>query len=322
MPRSRRGLRLPFPVVSSPAFRLDPQVQHAAARGARATLHGILASAVLATIKVLTGIVGNSYALVADGVESLLDIFSGVVVLGSLRVSAVPPNERFPFGYGRAEPLAALVVAGALVVTALGLAIQSVREVITPHHAPEPYTLVVLLVVIAAKEIMFRRLVRTGRTIGSQAIENDAWQHRSDAVTSIAAFAGITAALVLGPGYEAADDWAALFACGVIAWNGVRLFRGALAEVLDAAVPPDVVNRIRQIGLAVPGVHDLEKIRVRKSGLSYFAEIHIEVDGAISVREGHHIAHLVDEALQRSAIPLVGVALHVEPAPPASHART
>lgn len=316
-----RAARLYHPRVSSPAYRLDPQVATAAAAGARATLNGILASAVLAAVKVLTGIVGNSYALVADGVESMLDIISGVIVLGSLRISAVPPNDRFPFGYGRAEPLAGLVVSCALVLTAAGLAIQSVREVVTPHHAPAAYTLIVLVAVIAAKEVMFRRLVAAGRRINSQAIENDAWQHRSDALTSIAAFVGISIALYMGPGYEAADDWAALFACLVIAWNGGRLFRESLREVLDAAVPSPVVERIRAVGRTVPGVQDIEKIRVRKSGLWYFAEIHIVVDGGMPVRDGHTIGHEVDLALQRADLALGGIALHVEPAPESNRHR-
>lgn len=287
----------------------------AAAAGTRATAYGILASAALAAIKVLTGIAGNSYALIADGVESMLDILSGIVVIGGLRLAAVPPSERFPFGYGRAEPLAALVVACAIMAAAAGLAIQSVREIRTPHHAPAGYTLVVLVAVIIAKEAMFRLLVRAGRRIGSQAMQSDAWQHRSDALTSLAAFAGISVALVMGPGYEAADDWAALFACGVIAWNGARLFRDALGEVLDQAPSPAVEARVRQIGRDVPGVQAIEKVRVRKSGLYYFVEIHVEVDAAISVREGHEIGHRVDEALRRSDLPIAGIALHVEPAP-------
>lgn len=304
-----------MPDVRPSAPGSEAALADAAAAGTRATAYGILASAVLAAIKVLTGIAGNSYALVADGVESMLDILSGIVVIGGLRLATVPPSERFPFGYGRAEPLAALVVACGIMAAAAGLAIQSVREIRTPHHAPAGYTLVVLVAVIVAKEAMFRALVRAGRRIGSQAMQSDAWQHRSDALTSLAAFAGISIALLMGPGYEAADDWAALFACGVIAWNGARLFRDALGEVLDQAPSPTVEARVRQIGRAVSGVQAIEKVRVRKSGLHYFVEIHVEVDAAISVREGHEIGHRVDEALRRSELSIAGIALHVEPAP-------
>lgn len=291
-------------------------MRQSASRGARATFVAVLVSAILAAIKILAGIAGHAYALIADGVESMLDIFSALVVLGSLRIASTPPNEKFPYGYGKAEPLGAMVISLGLLVAALVIAIQSVREIVTPHHLPAPFTLGVLLAVVVTKELLFRYLSRTGEAIASGAIQTDAWHHRSDALTSLAAFIGISVALLAGPGFESADDIAALFACGVIGFNGVRLFRSAVRDIMDAAPPKEVEQQIRQISTAVKGVHDIDKCLVRKSGLGAFVDIHVEVDGEISVREGHEIAHRVKDALLASHLPILDVIVHIEPAPP------
>lgn len=223
-PRSRNQVQPSRTRQTSPPARLTAS----AARGIRATVIGILLSALLAAIKIIAGVFGYSYALIADGVESMLDIMSSLAVLGSLRIASSPPSREYPYGYGKAEPLGAMVVASALLVAAVGIAVQSVREIMTPHHMPAAFTLGVLVVVVATKEAMFRLLFRAGTAIGSRAVETDAWHHRTDALTSLAAFVGISIALVAGEGYETADDWAALFACGVITYNGVRLLRAAL----------------------------------------------------------------------------------------------
>ena len=284
-----------------------------ARRGERATVFGILASSVLAAVKILAGVLGNSYALIADGIESMLDILSSLAVWGSLRIASRTPDEHYPYGYGKAEPLAALVVAIALLAAAAGIAVQSIREILTPQHAPAAFTLVVLIGVVVTKEVMFRVLSRTGSSIRSKAMETDAWHHRSDALTSIAAFFGISIALIGGDGYESADDWAALCASFVIAYNGVRLFRSPLAEVLDVAAPPETENRIRTISETVDGVRQIEKCRIRKSGLGLFIDIHTVVDGAIPVYEGHTIAHQVKNALLASDLGVIDVTVHIEP---------
>ena len=284
-----------------------------AKRGARATVIGIVVSVILAIVKVASGFLGNSYALVADGIESMLDIMSSMVVLGSLIVAAQPANERFPYGYGKAEPLAALAVAVALLGAALGISIQSIREIHTPHHPPAPFTLIVLVCVVAVKEAMFRILYRVGKSIGSQAMQTDAWHHRSDSLTSIAAFAGISIALVAGEGYESADDWAALFAAGVIAVNGGRLFRGAWREILDASPPAETIERVRAIATSVERVKTIDKCRVRRSGLSLFVDIQVVVDGGMTVRDGHEIAHRVKDALLQSDLEIMDASVHIEP---------
>ncbi len=289
------------------------QIAAAAEQGRRATIIGICASALLATVKILAGVVGNAYALIADGVESVLDIFSSLVVFGSLRLAANEPNERFPFGYGRIEPLGALVVSFILIAAAIGIAIESIREIALPRHAPAPFTLAILLGAIVVKELLFRFLLKAGEEIGSTAVRSDAWHHRSDAITSAAAFIGISIALIGGPGYESADDWAAIAACLVIGFNGIRLFRSALMEVLDVAAPNEIEKKVREIASSAPGVARVEKCRVRKSGLGYFIEIHVEVKGDMTVRDGHRIAHEVKDVLMASDLGVFDVSVHIEP---------
>jgi cation diffusion facilitator family transporter len=285
-----------------------------ASRGIRATVLGILISSVLAVIKVLSGVIGHSYALVADGIESLLDVLSALVVLGGLKIAASPPDKRYPFGYGKAEPLAGLVVAVALLAAAVGIAIGSVRQIQDPQRIPAPFTLLILVVVVVAKEGMFRVLSRVGASINSSALKTDAWHHRSDAITSLAAFVGISIALIGGEGYESADGWAALFACAVIGFNGLRLLKGTLAEVMDIAPPAEIEARIRTIASRVDHVVEIEMCRIRKSGLVFFVDVHVHVDGNIPVREGHRIAHRVKDALLESELSIQDVDVHIEPA--------
>ncbi len=252
------------------------KIATSATRGVRVTIVSILVSVVLAAVKIVSGIVGNSYALVADGIESLLDIMSSLVVWGSLMISTRTPTQRHPYGFGKVEPLGGIVVASVLLLAAAGIAFQSVREIRDPEAAaPAPFTLAVLVGVVLVKEAMYRLLCRTGTSIGSRSMEADAWHQRSDALTSVAAFIGISIALYAGEGYEAADDWAALFACVIIAVNGVRLFRVALRDVLDVAPEDGAHEQIRQTALAVEGVVAIEKCRVRKSGLGMFVDIHV-----------------------------------------------
>jgi cation diffusion facilitator family transporter len=289
------------------------QAARQAEHGARAARAAMGVSALLGAVKVVSGVVGNSYALIADGVESLLDIASSLVVWGSLQIAATDPSNRFPYGYGKIESLAGLLIAVGLLLAAIGLAIQSVREILTPHLTPEWYTLLVLVVVVVVKELLFRKLLRTGQDIDSRAVENDAWHHRSDAFTSLAAFVGIAIALWGGDGYESADDWAALVACGVIAFNGVRLFRSALAEVLDAAPPDKTLRQIRETANAVKGVTGIDDCRARKSGLGWLVDIHVEVDGKLPVSEGHRIAHEVKDALLAADLGVLDALVHIEP---------
>lgn len=276
---------------------------------------GMAVNVVLAIIKIVTGVVGNSYALIADGIESTTDIVSSLVVWTGLKVSSLPADEGHPYGHGKAEPIAGVIVALALLGAAVLIAVQSLREVVTPHHTPAWFTLLVLGLVIATKEALYRFVFKVGSELTSTAVKGDAWHHRSDAITSAAAFIGISIALIGGKNYESADDWAALLACVVILFNGSRIFRTALGEIMDAAQPDAVQKEIRELSAALPGVVRIEKCHARKSGLGLFVEIHVEVDGEMSVRRGHEIAHQVSDRLKASSLSIQHVIVHIEPAP-------
>ena len=269
---------------------------------------------VLALIKISTGVIGSSYALIADGIELTADIFSSLIVYGGLRFSSKPPDDNHPFGHGKAELLAAILVSVFLIASAILIANQSIREIRAPHGSPAWYTLLVLAVIIIVKEILFRRMYRIGELLDSSSLRSDAWHHRSDALTSLAAFVGISIALVGGEGFEAADDWAALLACSVILINGLRLLRPALNEVMDAAPVDHLEVRILQLAMDVEGVVRIEQCRIRKSGLGYLMDIHVEVDGEISIRDGHAIGHAVKDRLIASELSILDVVVHVEPA--------
>jgi len=282
--------------------------------GVRLAGFAIAINALLAAGKIFSGIAGNSYALVADGIESSIDVLSSFIVWGGLKVSVLPADANHPFGHGKAESIAALFVSTMLFGAAIFIGAHSIREIVTPHHAPAGFTLIVLLVVIVIKETLYRFAFRLGHRVKSSALKGDAWHHRSDALTSAAAFIGISISLIGGRGYESADDWAALAACGVITWNGQRLLREALDEVMDASVPADVIALVKSIALEVEGVVDVEKCRIRKSGLHLAMDIHVVVDGDLTVRRGHTIAHRVKDRLLASELRINDVSVHIEPA--------
>ena len=281
--------------------------------GLRISALAVAINLLLAIGKIVTGVFGNSYALIADGIESTADIFSSLIVWGGLRIAVKPADANHPFGHGKAESIAAVVVSLMLLGAALLIAVQSIREIRTPHHAPEWFTLVVLLGVIAIKETLYRLVFKVAHSLESSSLKGDAWHHRSDALTSVAAFIGISIALLGGPGFESADDWAALAACSVITWNGLRLLRGALDEVMDASAPAEIVGLVRRLAGGVEGVAEIEKCRIRKSGLHLSMDIHVAVDGGLSVDRGHAIAHQVKDRLLDSQLPINDVSVHIEP---------
>jgi cation diffusion facilitator family transporter len=282
--------------------------------GARIALFGLAINIVLASVKILAGFFGNAYVLIADGIESAMDVGGSIVIWGGLKVAARPPDRTHPYGHGKAEPIAAVIVAIGVVAAALGLAIQSVREIFLPHHGPAPYTLVVLIVAVIVKEILYRYVIRFGRSVESTAVQTDAWHHRTDAMTSIAAFIGISVALIGGEAWQSADDWAALFACALIGTNGYRLLRPALFEIMDTAPRGPIVDSVRNAAAAVPGVIDVEKCLIRKMGLDFYVDLHVGVNGSISVHEGHAIAHQVKTAIQQRDPRIADVLVHIEPA--------
>lgn len=276
-------------------------------------LLGVGVNASLAVLKILAGVFGNSYALIADGIESTTDIATSLAVWQGLRISTRPADDKHPYGYGKAEALAGVVAAGALLAAAVIIAYQSVQEIYTPHHLPHWSTLVVLILVVGVKETLARYIGHAGEAHGSVALQGDAWHHRSDALTSVAAFIGISIGLIGGEGYETADDFAALAACLVIAFSGVRLLWSAARDLMDAAPPDSFASEVRALATAVPGVRGIDKLRIRKSGLSYYIDIHVQVDGKASVRDGHNIGGRVRATLRESKLRIADALVHIEP---------
>jgi len=294
----------------------DPHTanQQRARDGARWVLRGIVLNAGLAVVKFAGGIFGHTYALIADGAESTLDIVSSLLVWMGFRVAARPPDADHPYGHGKAEPLAGLAVALFVFFMAGWIGVHAAREIVTPHEGPKWWTLPLLAGVVAVKLWFSRRMTSVGKDAGSTTLGIEAMHHWADAVTSAAAFLGITVALIGGPGWETADDWAALFACVVIAFNGFAMASRALGDVMDTAVPASFEGEVRALALGVSGVRALDKVRMRKSGLSHLVDIQVRVDGELSVRAGHDIAHAVKDALLASAAHRISdVTVHVEP---------
>lgn len=298
----------PHPNANTPAGNLQS--------GARVALLGMIANVVLATAKILAGVLGHSYVLIADGIESALDIAGSAIIWGGLKFAARPPDETHPYGHGKAEPVAAIMVSLGVLAAAVVIAGRSVQEIFQPHHAPAPFTLIVLIVVVIVKELLFRTVHRLGRDAESTAIQTDAWHHRTDALTSIAAFIGISIALIGGPRWQSADAWAALFACVLIAANGWRLFYPALREVLDTAPRGEIVTQVRTAAAGVSGVIEIDKCFVRKMGLEFYVDLHVAVDETISVRAGHDLAHEVKDAIKQTNPRIADVLVHIEPAAP------
>ena len=279
----------------------------------KATYFSIIGNTSLAIVKGLAGFFGNSYALVADAIESTTDIFASFLVLFGIKYSNKPADDNHPYGHGRAEPLITFLVVGFLITSATIIAYESIQNIGTPHDLPKSWTLYILGAIIIWKEYSFQLVMKRSKETNSSSLEADAWHHRSDAITSVAAFLGISIALYFGKGYESADDWAALFASGFILYNSYKIFRPALSEIMDEHLYDELVEEIRVVSLTVPGVIDTEKCFIRKAGMQYHVDLHARVEGTITVREGHDIAHDLKDTL-RAKIPSLGhVLIHVEP---------
>ncbi|PKL80902.1 MAG: cation-efflux pump [Ignavibacteriae bacterium HGW-Ignavibacteriae-4] len=279
----------------------------------KTTYLSIVGNILLAIVKGLTGYFGNSYALIADAIESTTDVFASCLVLFGIKYSTRPPDDNHPYGHGRAEPLVTFAVVGFLLISATFIAYESIVNIGSPQVAPESYTLYVLAAIIIGKEILYRIVARKGDETHSTSLKADAWHHRSDAITSLIAFIGISVSIFLGEGYETADDWAALLASGFIVYNAYLIFRPALSEIMDEHIYDDFVDDVRRISATVEGVVDTEKCFVRKMGLTYHVDLHLIVDGEISVAKGHDIAHRLKNELQHQIPEISDVLIHVEP---------
>ena len=279
----------------------------------RTTYFSIAGNIALAAIKGLAGFFGNSYALIADAIESTTDIFSSLLVLFGLKYAKRPADDNHPYGHGKIEPLITFLVVGFLITSATIIAYESIMNILTPHKTPKSWTLLVLGTIILWKEISYRVVLKKSIQTNSSSLKADAWHHRSDAITSIMAFIGISIALIFGKGYETADDWAALAASLFIFYNGYLIFRPALGEIMDEHLYDDLINEIRQVSSNVDGILGTEKCFIRKAGTKYHIDLHAQVNGKISVKEGHDLAHKLKDRLRRD-IPNIGhVLIHIEP---------
>src|SRR5579863_1362268 len=287
--------------------------QSSADQGKKSTVLGISVNLGLGLAKCSAGFFGNSFALVADGLESITDVLSGLIVYFGLKIAAKPPDADHPYGHGKAEPIAAVVVSVALLAAALGIIYEGIREIISPHPAPRPYTLVVLAGVLITKGLLFRRIQSVGESIGSLAVKTDALHHRSDALTSAFAFVGISIAILGGPGWEAADGWAALCAALVILYNAWKQLQPAVLELGDIAPDTTMEARVREAAGRSAGIIGLDKCLVRKMGLTFYVDLHIVVRGEMTVREGHLVAHRVEDEILGALPQVAEVLVHVEP---------
>jgi len=275
---------------------------------------GIIINILLAITKGVAGIVGHSYALVADAIESASDIITSGVIAFGFRMAEKPADESHPYGHGKFEPLSAAIVSLILFAAAIIIAVESVKEISTPHHAPAPFTLVVLVLVIIVKEWLFRSVLSASEAISSTALKTDAWHHRADAITSLSAFVGISIALIGGPGYETADDFAALIASVVIATNAAMLIKPAVLELIDTAPDPELIKKVRSVAITVPGVLGTHKCHIRKVGFDYFVDLDVLCDPDSTIRDGHNVAHDVGEKIHEEFPQVRKVLVHVEPA--------
>lgn len=279
----------------------------------KTSFFSIFGNLLMVIIKFLAGFLGNSYVLIADAIESSADVLSSVLVWVGLKYSSKPPDENHPYGHGRYEVISTFAVIGFLLISATVIAMESIRNIQTPHETPKAFTLYVLAGIIIFKEFSFQYVIRKSKISNSSSLKADAWHHRSDAITSVMAFIGISIAILLGEGYESADDWAALIASGIIAYNAFRIFRPVLGEISDEQLYDEMIDEIREISLNVPGVIATEKCHVRKMGMTFYVDLHMVVSGDISVREGHTIAHDLKNEIQKQIPEIADVLVHTEP---------
>jgi cation diffusion facilitator family transporter len=279
----------------------------------KASYFSILGNAALAIIKGLAGVFGHSYALIADAIESTTDIFASILVLLGLKYSTKPPDKSHPYGHGRAEPLITFLVVGFLITSATIIIYEGIVNLGRPRNLPEAWTLIVLGIIIIWKEISYQYVIKKSKETESSSLKADAWHHRSDAITSVTAFIGISMTLVLGEKFKNADIYAAFFAAVFILYNSYLIFRPALGEIMDENLHEDLIDEIRKIALTVDGILDTEKCYIRKSGMKYHVDLHAIVDGDKSVKEGHELAHKLKDKLESEIESIGNVLIHIEP---------
>ncbi|WP_146393185.1 cation diffusion facilitator family transporter [Allorhodopirellula solitaria] len=285
----------------------------------QAALLGLVVNLVLGVVKLVGGILGSSFALIADAVNSIGDVVTTLVVLFALRVAQRPADAEHPYGHSRAEGIAASNVALLVIISAVLVGWEAIQRISTEHTVPPAWTLWIAGGNVIIKEGLYRYKVQVGKRTGSASIIANAWDHRSDALCALAVLIGLAAVRFGGPRFAWADEAASLVVVAAIVWTGVQLFRASASELMDVQANPDLVDRMRAAAVEVDGVENVETLWVRKSGLEYFADIHIEVDQALTVAEGHRIGHRVKDHLLEQFISLRDVLVHLEPYPHEHH---
>ncbi len=284
-------------------------------KASRAAWLGFAVNLCLGLIKLIGGLVSNSFALISDAVNSLGDTLTSIVVLFALYYAQRPADEEHPYGHTRAEAVAASNIALIIVISALYVGWGAIRRLTDVHEIPPVWTLWIAGANVLIKEGLYRYKLMVGRRIRSGAIIANAWDHRSDALCSLAVLIGLGVVRWGGPDFIWADEVAALVVVAAILWSGARLFQSSTSELLDPQADSEFVEQIRAIAQSVAGVSAVEKLWVRKTGLEYLADIHIQVDANLSVEEGHLIGHRVKDRLLKKFASLRDVLVHLEPFP-------
>lgn len=281
----------------------------------QAALLGLIINLALGIVKLIGGIVSHSFALLSDAVNSLGDSFASVVVLFGLHVAQRPPDAEHPYGHTRAEAIAGSNVALLIILSALFVGWGAIQRFSVPHELPPTWTLWIAGANVLIKESLYHYKLRIGRRTGSSSIIANAWDHRSDALCSLAVLIGLGIVRWGGRDWIAADKIAGLVVVVAIVWSGLKLFRNSSSELMDLQASAQFVQEIRRIAESVPGVEAVEKLWVRKSGLEYFVDIHIEVEQSLTVAAGHRIGHMVKDRLVGEFSSLRDVLVHLEPYP-------
>lgn len=284
----------------------------------KVTLAGAVVNILLTVFKVFAGILGKSAAMVADGIHSLSDLLSDVVVLIFTHISSKKPDREHSFGHGKFETLATLIVSLILVVVGARLMADGVRNIIGVLNGesipmPKMIALWAAVVSIVLKEILYWVTVRVGRKVNSPVVIANAWHHRSDAFSSVGALAGIGGAILLGDRWTILDPAASCCISAAIIVVAVKMALPSLAELLETSLPEAVEHDIQQTVASVPGVDDIHNLQTRRNGISFIIDAHVVVDPSISVVQAHDIATAVEETLRAKYGPETQISIHIEP---------
>ena len=284
----------------------------------RVTLLGMFVNMILFAFKLVAGIVGRSGAMVADAVHSASDFATDIVVLAFVRISAKPRDNDHKWGHGKYETLASLIIGVALFAVGVEILMDSalkIKAVANGEVLPRPGVIAIIAaaVSIVVKEALYQWSVYVAHKVESPSVKANAWHHRSDALSSVGTLLGIGAAYFLGEKWRIADPIAAIVVAALIMNVSITLCRTALAELLEKSLPRAVEEEILSIILSVPNVHKPHNLRTRRIGANIAIEVHIRVEGTMTVHDSHEISRQIEDALRSRFGEQTAVAIHIEP---------